>query len=129
MVARRHERAEGWATRNQVQGKDGHGNNYHKKQQAPRGSINNTGAKTIISGCVLNRCGFRESARNMQFASRFSDTWPGTLFFSCCTGRNGMVFPEGRWISLAQVDFDGTNLSRIPDKKMQGCVLSLTNSV
>lgn len=40
-----------------------------------------------------------------------------------------MVFPEGCWISLAQVDFDGTNLSRIPDKKMQGCVLSLTNSV
>ena len=35
-----------------------------------------------------------------------------------------MVFPEGRWIALAQVDFDGTNLSRIPDKKMQGCVLS-----
>ena len=39
-------------------------------------------------------------------------------------GRNGMVFPEGRWKSLVQVDFEGPIFSQIPDKKKNTDVFS-----
>ena len=35
-----------------------------------------------------------------------------------------MVFPEGRWKSLVQVDFEGPIFSQIPDKKKDTDVFS-----